>query len=46
MYAAAHSNITFDSQPAAFADYFTKISTAAAGNAVPDVLLTNYSAIT
>lgn len=46
MYAAAHSNITFDSQPAAFADYFTKISTAAAGNAVPDVLQTNYAAIT
>ena len=44
MYAEANPGITFDSQPAQFSDYFTKLATAAAGNALPDVLQTNYTA--
>ncbi len=43
MYSAANPNVTFDSQPATFADYFTKISTAVASQTVPDVLQMNYS---
>ncbi len=44
MYADANPGITFDSQPAQYSDYFTKLATAAAGNALPDVLQTNYTA--
>ena len=43
MYSAANPGVTFDSQPAQFADYWTKLATAAAGNALPDVLQMNYS---
>ncbi len=43
MYTAAHPNVTFDSQPATFADFFTKISTSVASQTVPDVLQMNYS---
>lgn len=43
MYSAANPGVTFDSQPAQFSDYWTKLATAAAGNALPDVLQMNYS---
>lgn len=43
MYSAANPGVTFDSQPAQFADYWTKLATAAAGNALPDVLQMNYT---
>lgn len=43
MYAEANPGVTFDSQPAQFSDYWTKLATAAAGNSLPDVLQMNYS---
>lgn len=43
MYAQANPGVTFDSQPAQFSDYWTKLATAAAGNSLPDVLQMNYS---
>lgn len=43
MYSAANPGVSFDSQPAQYADYWTKLATAAAGNALPDVLQMNYS---
>ena len=43
LYTQANPNVTFDSQPAQFSDYFTKLATAAAGNALPDVLQMNYT---
>ena len=43
LYTQANPNVTFDSQPAQFSDYFTNLATAAAGNALPDVLQMNYT---
>jgi multiple sugar transport system substrate-binding protein len=43
LYAKKNPGITFDSQPAQFSDYFTKLATAAAGNSLPDLIQMNYS---
>ena len=43
LYAKNNPGIVFDSQPSQFSDYWTKLATAAAGNALPDVLQMNYT---
>ena len=44
MYTEKNPNVTFDAQPVPWADYWAKLATAAAGNALPDLLQTNYTA--
>lgn len=41
MYSAANPGVVFDSQPSQFSDYFTKLSTAAAGGTLPDLIQMN-----
>ena len=43
LYSEQNPGITFDAQPSEWADYWTKLSTAAAGNALPDLAQMDYS---
>ena len=43
MYSAANPGVTFDAQPAQWSDYWTKLATAAAGNALPDLIQMGYT---
>lgn len=43
LYSEQNPGITFDTQPAEWNDYWTKLSTAAAGNTLPECLQMDYS---
>lgn len=43
LYSEQNSGVTFDTQPAEWNDYWTKLSTAAAGNTLPECLQMDYS---
>lgn len=43
LYAEQNQGVTFDTQPAEWNDYWTKLSTAAAGNTLPECLQMDYS---
>lgn len=43
LYTAANPNVTFDAQPAQWSDYWTKLATAAAGGAMPDLIQMGYT---
>lgn len=43
LYEANNAGITFDSQPAEWSDYWTKLSTLAAGNSLPECIQMDYS---
>jgi len=45
MFMAEHPNITVSSEFASFGDYWTKMSTQAAGNSLPDVMQQDYAYI-
>lgn len=45
LYSEQNPGITFDTQPAEWSDYWTKLSTLAAGNALPECLQMDYSYI-
>ncbi|HAG69175.1 MAG TPA: hypothetical protein DCL38_04295 [Lachnospiraceae bacterium] len=43
LYSEQNPGVTFDAQPAAWDDYWSKLSTAAAGNSLPPLLQMDYS---
>lgn len=43
MYTEQNPGVTFDTQPAEWSDYWTKLSTLAAGNSLPECLQMDYS---
>ena len=43
LYSEENPGVTFDSQPAEWNDYWTKLSTLAAGNSLPECLQMDYS---
>ncbi len=45
MYSEANAGVTFDPQFSDWNDYWTKLSTAAAGNSLPDIIQMDYSYI-
>ncbi|MBP3544342.1 MAG: carbohydrate ABC transporter substrate-binding protein [Lachnospiraceae bacterium] len=43
LYSQQNAGVTFDAQPAEWSDYWTKLSTLAAGNSLPECLQMDYS---
>ena len=43
LYSEQNPGVTFDAQPAAWDDYWSKLSTSAAGNSLPELLQMDYS---